>query len=775
MGAIHHGFIHLACIIIFIFYYPSHAGTVDDTKVAIVDEMIAAFQGGCNMGTWTQSALGQAQAMTSLLEKLREKASCKGLDRSIDSLKSVQSKLVEMSENANFEGEKYWEEIMNDLIVLINNPSIDSAEKAELQSQYASARYELSQYKAKVADANTLDPDRDPARALEAVRQHLLTLVSESSNWSACYRDNPSAGLQLGASMIGMAGSFAPGLIGTGISAISALIQAGIEFGRTFPISKQIFEIRKSLMPVALRCGMEAMTRDYCRARDAKNFAQLERYDDNHQPLPFFYGVDLLERRLPILNGWLDRIINGIEPANGENAASIDKIFRGVSRANSMRRLAQGVLNEGHSDVRKARGDASKTGFVRKTLIKIIFEIFFIGGDDNPWAGFETPKSLIVKIIPGAGQPNSNEGEIDYIDRLISEGKIHPRSLVAIEHNLFDAEDGVFIARYREILNNFNEKVNIDSRSLVRAGTAPNTNNVNPAGALQRILSFLDIYSYDLDPVFREQEEHITTQLRTEVENVLRQLRRPDATDDRKPDEETDPSDPMRGLSPARQVILATHTTFKLENQNVYLPSLMRRLVVDDLSNRMCKNEAPDSIDNILRLAGEDIYQILSQNGLTPYKVTDDVDQSHSITQASLANFRKFFAQQLGWSVAHLDEQARLAGEDENGANRRTLGRLCLFILISGSEWPKDVPRSLCKGTKVVSEEAKLTLDFNEVRDRLKAKPLADQVCVYEDFLRADRLAFAMANRREENQCSQTTGTKSLQDQRVWQKIVNSL
>lgn len=390
-----------------------------DSRSAAVDEMLDAFSQGCHMGPWTHSAIRRAQTLSAVLETLREKSTCSGMERSIAASQGLNSELQRMLDNGDFTNEKMWEEVVNDLSVSLQDPNLPPDVRAVLVDDYSYARFQLTQARAKVSAGLNPSGDQRLAQGMENVRNYLSALISDVDAISKCYADNPSAGMQIGTQILGLAGSFAPGLIGAGIQTLAKLLETGIVFARTMPISRSMHETKKSRMPVALTCGLEAFTREYCQAQDALELADLDRWPENRID-GFFYGVDLMERRLPILYGWLDKVVNGVQPVDKDHAAKIDEQFRLVNNANSMRRVAEGVFNEAQQKI--DRGN-TRERVLREALRALISGVFYHdpgGGNAVPRSQSpftESPNAFLYSITQ-VTPPNTNEPYASYIDRM---------------------------------------------------------------------------------------------------------------------------------------------------------------------------------------------------------------------------------------------------------------------------------------------------------------------------------------------------------------------
>ncbi len=710
------------------------------SRSADVDNMIESFAAGCRIGPWTQAALSRSRSMTSVLQNLKGKAECTGIDKSLNAASSLENSLNTLAQSEDLTNEAVMTEQLQDMTIALQAPNLGEEQKAEIVKRYTETQVQLAQTRQKIQAQTDPTAKANVIKSVQNARGYLSVLVTESSTLSECYSRNPSAALQLASGIGEVAGSFLPNVAGMAISTVAKLTQVGVEFARTLPISQKIYETYKARMPLAMTCGLEVITRDYCKARDARLLVDLERHRDQ-KPTPFFAGVDFVENGLPALNAWLFDVENGVKPANQLQALQITKQFDRLNQANSQRRVIEGIIAETRLNMQNSNDPENRANYVKQMISKFVAILF--GNEQDPIFVGETAIGFIQKIT------NSNVQVIvgrETIEDYISYAYSPSWTADAIESNLFNPDSGLFVKAYREVVRIFSERVNIDPPRLIRAATAQKTDGVSPYGAITQLLKFLDQYALDPRSNFASQERVLIETFRSQLITVRDALSKPEATMS-----QLDPAN-KTGTS-AEQTLALIYDTFKLQNSNVYVPGRVARLVSDDLTNRVCGGEGPKSVQDILILAGRDIASSLALNDLTPYEVRNDIDSAQALTSTTLLNFRSFFAKNVGWAIKDKISMADYNMEPKDGSgsapNRNVAAQLCIMTLISGMEWPREVDIRLCKGLKIVSREAKIEMSFDEIFNRLKNKSFEEHVCLYEDFLRVDQLAFTITKEYE--------------------------
>lgn len=729
----------------------------------IADEMIEGFAASCNLGNWTRAALERANTITSVYQALQNKASCKdnaNLQRALGAATGMQAELRAIQADEARQRERKMEEASNDLLIALADPTLHSSIKDGLMGYYATARYELSIARADVNYINNPGYKARMTLGLERVNSHMRDLLAASQSLGDCYKDNPSVAIQLGSSLAELGGAFAPPMIGLGISAVSNLIKLAVEAARLAPSAEAIYEQRKQRMPIAMACGMEAIARDYCKAKDARLLITTATKDQNRQLLPFFYGIDLADRHLPMLYSWLDRVVNGTTDnvRDPDQAAKIALYMTRLTKAGN----AKNSVNAAYSEFMKKlsrgadlRTEQNLTKTLLRDFIKILFPCMDNSGNaaactEDMFYGGESSVDFLKGIVPDG----SLQGETETAAQLINNLNLPQGAHISIMKNF----ERVYQLRYDQVRQDFNENVNVDLSSLVRDASRMDMEELSAMSAIERLFTFLEKYAYE-EGRNGERDKVIINQLRGRVDKVYQQLLDPNSVSD-EPVEVAcpDPEQPAPGrtpprnegdlcydVSPAAKTISVAFDTFKLDKKNVYLPSAMRGLIRTDLTTRFLRGEAPKQLRDIFRLAGQDLSLLLNRSNLTPAQVLADISAAQSLSSRNATQFRDFFAPALGaamkdlWTAA--EEFREPPAGDPAAPNRNLLSQLCVLTYISGMQWPAQVNFELCRDAMLVSREAGLRIGMQQIINRLHDKSFDERICEYEEFLRLDRLA----------------------------------
>ncbi len=714
------------------------------TKPSVVDEMITAFESGCSTGDWSRVALERSARLTGIFRSLNDKASCRdpktdsvngNLEQALSGSAALQNALDEaLAREGYYRGERVAEENTNDLFLILDDPNLTPGLRDQLLSLYANERYQLSYNRTQLNYVDHASYASRSTSGLVRFSGYASSVLSSTAQLSGCLTDNPAKAFDIAANVGLIAGSFATPMVGLAVAAVSELLKVGVQAATSIPSARQLYKSRKDRMPLALSCGLEALTRDYCRARDSHILVDLaHRNQSDGEPIPFFYGIELADRDLPVLYRWLDQVVGGSNSANRQQSDNSNYQFSRLNRVLQMKRNCEGILNELERDLKNPKfTPEDRVRKVKDGLADIMLGALYMDqGNGIPYPYSDGPFKndsayVIVSQIAGLPVPEKVEPGTS-IREFIGNFKLaYSTELVS---GINDRVGSLLRERHQGVLNEFLEKVNLNPPGIVREASSETAGGLSAVLALDRLDHFFDIFAFS-PPPYREQDETLINQVRTDLRAVNSDLKRMDATQ----------------MDRAVKILNEVHTKFKLENTNVFLPAHLQMLIRNDLTTRYRRGEGPKSVEDILLMAGRDVDLLLQKSKLGPEEVRSDLDRAQALTGTTLSRFRDFFSDSLAKAMEDLKESADRNLEPpvavgSRSPNRHTLSRLCIMTLISGMEWPKAVDVSICRGAKIFSPDAKLELSFDALQKSLEKKSLDDRLCIHQDFLRIDRLA----------------------------------
>lgn len=709
---------------------------------AVADEIIESFvfDDSCDVGPWTKRALATSQTLTSIYASLQKKTNCgdSAITASINAATQISTTLGQLSGINAAREEKVQMESINDLLSSLQDPTLDPAVRAVLLSEYSNQRVQLAQTRGVLAADSTLNNTR-LYYGLESIATYMNTLVSQRSALQACFTANPVEAVKVATNLADLAGNFLPSIQGAAVKVGAAITRDAIDAFQNAPIAAEIRRTQNTRLTLGLRCGMQTMLRQYCGARDAsKLVSYLNKDATGLEPSAFFYGLDLIDNRFPVLDGWLDRVANGVKPRTADAANKMNTYFSLVNLASSTRREMDGRYQELIDNLTKVsslEGQRDQVKFHLETLITQVWGAAIPGENsryNGVFYGRKNAMELAVEIF-GESMPDGQQDFSSYLGGLVKKHYFAVADLVQVNSKCYE----VFERRESEIKRDFKDHVNVDSPNLVRSATSSQLTQNSAFEVLLKINHFFDRFTFD--DAFGAQDQILIDGLKTRLGNLATSLGDPRATTD----------------DNSNTIIAATYDAFSLQDQNIFLNQRLRSLISNDLESRVKKGELPRELVDIAWMANQDLTNVFSQTHqkADKYLVQSDVDQAQQQLGGSLLSFTSFFSQSILTSMTKMEATANANQEltfaqmraayakDPNvyleEPNRKTLGLLCI-IALSANE---ALESRACRGAFVISTDAKLILDYDTLSQRLHKRPFKERVCVYDDFIKKDRIA----------------------------------
>jgi len=711
---------------------------------AVADEVIDAFifDDACDAGPWTKRALGVSQTLSSIYTSLQKKTNCSdsGLSPSIAAATSLSQTLMQLESIDAARNEKVSMETMSDLLTSLKDPTLSADTSAALLAEYTEQRVSLAKTRGILAADSTLN-DTQIYYGLEALSTHLNTLLSQRAALNACFTANPLEAVKIATNLADLAGNFVPLISGASIKAGAAITRYALDTFQNAPISAEIRRTQNTRLTLGLRCGMQTMLRQYCGARDANVLSgYINRDAAGREPSEFFYGLDLIDNRFPILDSWLDRVSNGVKPRTDEAAGKINEYFELVNLASSNRRRMDGLYSELLDDLSKIESEAGKRDRIQEHFRILIARVWggeIFTGQREGFGVFSGRKNAVelVSLIFNIEIPPQIDFS-SFLSAQIRNMNVSDLNDVAVRNR---RSYEIFEVRETDIKRDFKEHVNVDSPTLVRSATSSQLTKNSPIQVLNRMNKFFNLFTFDANPVFEEQDRELIRTIRVALDELSHSLGSANATTEEN----------------SNAIIAKTFDAFRLADQNVFLNGRIRQLISTDLQARVDKGEIPQKLVDIAWMANQDLMNVFTQTKQKPDKmqIQFDTNEAQRILGESLDSFTSFFENAIENSMQRLHRQAEANGEmtyaqmkaayardphvSFEEPNRISLAQLCI-VSLSASD---DVDSRFCKGAFIVSQDAKLMLDYDQLEAKLKRRPFKERVCVYDDFVKKDRIA----------------------------------
>ncbi len=699
----------------------------------IADPLINAFQNSCSSsGRWTDIALKQNDRMVSMFKDLKNNDPCKAVSGSLASIQNLSVQISLLLKNDSFSRYRQAEEKLQELTLALQTSQDKSLSQA-LGNELIKTKLELASARAHDAAISDLNEKNQYEKATAQFAQYIQNLIMESSSISQCLRESPGAAVQLASNLVSLGGSFISPVYGAGAAIVGQLINLGIEFITKQEIDEAVFELYKAKMPQALTCGFESLAASYCQANDAFDLLELQAKsypNNNKSPHPIWKGMDLLNRRLPRLFQWINKVRNGVTPNDPSEAAKQNRIWEKIYKLDSMNRIVLGMFNENQRLYNKAQGNPTIQESILFQTIRNIS--WFLANPPSrtstPFADFNSESNLyscwLAQGPPSVtGTPCPDYDNTVNLSRYINEHFIKNADFISVFSNWKSILD--IVSKTVEVA--FSETITVDPESLVTAAFESSADNLSPFDIIGEVIEFLDQMQDGGNP--RRPGLIVNTRkMLFLVRDVLSK-------------ENQNKSD----LNRVQEIF----KILELRKGILFINERLAQFIEWDIQDQIKAGDYPDNIEGILIEAGLDVRRRLVAAGVRNLdEVSLDLNHARTLTQGNIDVFRTFFERALTYSMKMLYRKSIENDEPSTGANRpngQLLAQLCTLVLTTGNEWPSSVPWKYCHKATLNSvypdPTGELTIQLASLRDLAKNQNFQTKICTFYRFLRAGRLA----------------------------------
>ncbi|MFL5812320.1 MAG: hypothetical protein ACJ763_01985, partial [Bdellovibrionia bacterium] len=651
------------------------------------------------------------------------------------------------------------QEQLQDLALALQNLPVDSQSStsnsdlaSQLRSQLILTQLDLYQSRAMERASQTVTEKDRYARATADLAQYLqsVTVSQQAGGLTACLRAHPEAAVGIAGNLLALGGSFSSPVYGAGLTVVAQMLEIGVNYASQSSTEDAIWQLHQTAMPTALTCGLESMTELYCDAVDSSELIELKKNSIQNggadHSAPIWRGIDLLSMRMPVLNGWLSKVRNGITPTDPGLAAKQNAILDKMASVDKTRNSVYASL----SDDKEAYNDSPQSqqnNQMVKTILDQVMLVMNMSLSCSNCSSTPTPFTeltmdpkiyscwFVMGMVSGDKclESSSNEGLEPYIRRLLEQNKI-------TFTKLFENWGQIYATVKSRVEAEFNRTITANPSSLIADAYESSPTNVSPHDVLQMLVEYLrDLKAKGSlnNPAYKP---HLDETIHL-IEEVMTAL---------------DPSSPVPGddsasKDPSIRRIGEVFHKLELNRGLGIFSDRISRIVEWDLSAKIKKGEFPKDQTEILKLAGSELKDRLVQSGQgeSDGALNADIGRAMSIAQGNITVFRNFFSKDLSRAALMLQKAAIEAGEPPRGsgrANGQVLGHLCTLILATGNEWPTGFDPSICEKAYLDPlydgpNSPAFSIEVGKLAKDLKGKPFKTRFCAYHKYMRAERLA----------------------------------
>jgi hypothetical protein len=708
--------------------------------------LLEAFAGSCHsQGEWTQAALAQTRVLENALLSLEKNDKCKGLSTALSSVQSLEDEIQRLAANPSVTAEKQAQETKRQILLELNQAT-DPAVRDALVAALAQAEVGLANARAGAASSMDAQGNTAMVRGLTQMSGYLTTLLSAQTNLSECAHENPMIGVQVGAGVLAIAGTFVNPAVGAAVSMAGQLLSSVVDFARREQLHKKLRKVKAVELEAALACGLESMANTYCQAQDLYTLAKLQAdsYPAQWQPTRFWAGLDLWSRKVPRFLAWAQKLASGAEPADRASGERQNEAWGAVQMLQAVERKSRGLIAETERKLHQApevdSADNWQEMVVRRGLSQLLNEMHSsptctMGCSPfSPIARYYSTRTALLYRLARDSKPPDDQNQWKNEDNI----ELPPNGFadIVVRANL------VFTEIYQQLLADLRLVIDVDPSGLLREALQPEVvGQESPIEVIRDAIGFLDESARYFESIGTPEAAKMVPLIR-DTQTILSEaaaaiLTAPGNTEG------------------DRKVVTELFTRLNLLYGIEFISGRIYRHIKWDLNTRIENGEAPQDVTDLLRASGRDAARELTGSSRSSLdELLQDISTSQAISQRNVENFVSLFHGAFEEGLKRIRDAANRAGEPLEGPhrpNRMLQARMCVLLLTTSYEWPRNVDRTLCEGAVLESIYPALTekLRFEELEGLLAGLPLEKRMCTYQHFLRRSRLFATRPQPRE--------------------------
>lgn len=294
----------------------------DDESTQII-KILETFSNGCSLTRGPSAdAITVVRGLAAAVRSAENNPNCKSLAGVVTSLDSTTLRAQSLIPTVNdsyiseLESEVASLERQKEEITTLLSQTSDPVEITELRRQLYSVRIELAGTLSQARDSALNDKQIRKAQAMRLLLGSTQQAVNQIIANEACWVNQPSllqqvagVGSTLGASAaLTTVASEKAILLSAGMGILSTIV----DFFERLATAKKLAQFDLALGSTAITCAMEKMNDVYCSAQDTLN--AIKKIGGRfHEPKedPVWTGVELLEKQIPTLLSWLQKVKSG--------------------------------------------------------------------------------------------------------------------------------------------------------------------------------------------------------------------------------------------------------------------------------------------------------------------------------------------------------------------------------------------------------------------------------------------------------------------------------
>jgi len=735
--------------VIFAFHRPSYGFLFNDPKMSPdetnqVIRILDTFSNGCSLSKGASAdAINVVRGLSASVKSALSSPACQSLAGAMTSLDStvLQAQSLVPAINDSYITELEMEvntlQRQRDEIANLLTQTADPVEIASLQKDLYKVRVQLAGALSQAKDSALNDQQIRRAQALRLLLGSTNQAVNQILMNESCWVGQPGllqqvagVGSTLGASAaLTTAASQKAVLLSTGVNILATIV----DFFQRLSVAKKVAQFDLTLAPTALTCALEKMNDVYCSAQDTLNAIQkvgAQFHDPKADPV--WKGVGFLEREIPVLLAWLQKIKSGGSASTvGDSEKQVKIELKEVNLTNS-EKLFLGFLRDAQRLYDQTPSPESRFAIVRRMVYDFIVRICDLmrgpPNADNPMCTSDIGAAYSFYYL--IGLPSSKWLELLKMNPDLSFSSVDLELLAGVGVDATQINLALVSAQFNRWYKRTRENFDIEKRlalgqdltlifdEAVKKNYQVAT-PVTPESSLEDLLAFLRRSRAEPDPVedpqlsLRDEVIQALERIRSEIRAVDEKKTRPELAKD--------------------QIYDAADLKFGVS----YLGDRIERLVRTDLEKLVYNREGLDDVTRLPFLAANDVitelrryYQVSSLQELQETSAN-----AQMIMINTLGPFNRLFATPVQRAFDDYDSVIRRLGPEGSAPTVALKTKMCFYFLGA-----TRVPDSVIKECEGLKARSVLGLETPVFSKALLDQPLAQRACAYRNFVMKNRI-----------------------------------
>ncbi|MFN8790486.1 MAG: hypothetical protein ACK5Y2_03410 [Bdellovibrionales bacterium] len=736
-------------ILILALHRPAEAFLFNDPKMSQdethqVTKILETFANGCSLTKGPSAdAISVVRGLSSAVKSALSTQACQSLAGAMTSLDSTvlqaQSLIPAINDSyvTELEVEVNALQRQRDEIANLLTQTSDPAEIASLQRDLYKVRIELAGALSQAKDSALNDQQIRRAQALRLLLGSTNQAVNQILMNESCWVGQPGllqqvagVGSTLGASAaLTTAASQKAVLLSAGVNILSTIV----DFFQRLSVAKKVAQFDLTLGPTALTCALEKMNDVYCSAQDTLNAIQ-KVGSQFHDPKadPVWKGVGFLEREIPVLLAWLQKLKSGGSASTvGDSEKQVKIELKEVNLTNS-EKLFLGFLRDAQRLYDQTPSPQSRFAIVRRMVNEFVIRICDLmkgpPNVDNPLC--TTDIGLSYSFYYLIGLPTAKWLELLKMNPDLSFSSVDLELLAGIGIDATQINLALVSTQFNRWYKRTRENFDIEKRLVlgqdltlifdeaIKKNYQVST-PVTPESSLEDLLTFLRRSRAEPDPV-EDPQLSLKDEVIQALERIRSQIR---AVDEKK----------TRPELAKDQIYEAADLKFGVS----YLGDRVERLIRTELEKLVYSREGLDEVTRLPFLAANDVINELRRY----YQVSSlqELQETSANAQMIMINtlgpFNRLFATPMQRAFDDFDSTIRRLGPDGAGPTIGLKTKMCFYYL--GATRVPDFVIKECEGLKARSVLGLETPTFSKA---LLNQPLAQRACEYRNFVMKNRI-----------------------------------